>query len=130
LVGMLVSEGGAGGEKEGDSGKNGWLVNGVLCPLTGSGGDSNPVPGEGAGDGGTGKNGSCKTLAAIWILDLTPFLPEVAPSNLPEDTASEEPTSTSNSNRRIATLSWSLGLGLGFINLECQRPATSMLLKD
>lgn len=126
MAGMLVPVGGLGGEKEGESGKKGWLVNGILGPFPVSGGDSNPVEGEGAGDGGTGKNGSCKTLSAIWILDLTRFLPEVARSNLPEAFASEEPTNTSSSSSRVANLSW----GLGFIDLQCQRPATSMLSKD
>lgn len=130
MAGMLIPVGGLGGEKEGESGKKGSLVNGILGLFPGSGGDSNPVEGEGAGDGGSGKNeGSCKTLFAIWILDLTLFLPEVARSNLPEAFASEEPTNTSSSSSsssRVANLSW----GLGFIDLQCQRPATSMLSKD
>lgn len=95
---MLVTEGGLGGDKEGGSGKNGWLVNGILGPLSGSGGDSNPVPGEGAGDGESGKNGWCKTLFLILILDLTPFLPEIERSTLPKAPASEKPTNTTSSS--------------------------------
>lgn len=79
MAGMLIPEGGLGGEKEGDSGKKGGrFLNGILGSFPGAGGDSNPVEGEGAGDGGTGKNGSCKTVSAIRILDLTLFLLEVA----------------------------------------------------